>query len=307
MSDTCQQDLDASVVRGDASGEQTSAACTGVPIEVRRLQKMFQTAQKCARQRRRHLTLLDSILTSATATVSCNIHADFGGPQSGSTHSQPPYRSVPDSHGNVHRSCNTALTTRYAEEDRPTHGDRLRPPHTCGSSRLSGILEKPLPTLPTFSHSTDMCTTVATCKFYDLTTSPTALATVPRARGSFNFADRYQITSHTDGGAYRRRGDVCGCYASTSSTAWPKVVAPSADSLVIVPCTCTSSRLAGALAKTFGTIRCVYRVRSHVRDSNNRHFHPLDLIAHWPKRESASGIATFARPSPLPQAKSINI
>ena len=97
--------------------------------------------------------------------------------------------------------------------------------------------KKPLPTLPTFSHSTDMCTTVATCKFYDLTTSPTALATAPHARGSFNFTDQYQITSHTDGSAYRRRGDVRGCYASTSSTAWSKVVAPSADSLVIVPCT----------------------------------------------------------------------
>ena len=125
MSDTCQQDLDASVVRGDTSGARTSAACTGVRIGVRRHQKKFQTGQKMCVTRATAFNLnvlFDRVPTSATATVSCNIHADFGGPQSGSTHSQPPYRSVPDSHGNVHRSCNTALTTRYAEEDRPTQG-----------------------------------------------------------------------------------------------------------------------------------------------------------------------------------------
>ena len=117
-------------------------------------------------------------------------------------------------------------------------GNCSRPHHVRADLRVSqAYLKKRIQPLPTYSHPADTCTTVATCNFCDLTTSPTALATVPRARGSFNFADQYQITSHTDGSAYRRRGDVRGCYASTSSTAWPKVVVPSADSLVIVPCT----------------------------------------------------------------------
>ena len=45
-----QQDLDASVVRGDTSSEQRLAACAGVHIGFRHLQKKFQTVQKCAQQ-----------------------------------------------------------------------------------------------------------------------------------------------------------------------------------------------------------------------------------------------------------------
>ena len=88
-------------------------------------------------------------------------------------------------------------------------GDRLRPRHVRADFRVSQAYSKTLlQPLPTFSRSADTCTMAATCKFCDLTTSPTSqgvgtLATVPHACGSFNFADQHRITSHTDDSAYR--------------------------------------------------------------------------------------------------------